>query len=316
MSFPIEEKLLISFEIFSFILYFIIIIYLNLNYKKNNDLFSISFIIQFTFNGICDFMSALSVIMYRKVAIWGWLREYYIENNWVTWAYTLTFYQFTSLTITGNFLITLNRYMTITNPIFYKIKWTFKVAIFIIIFQTVICFGVYTHLYFVSSVFVYDPSIPTWYFTKSKWIYSLYDSICLITICWISAIATGLLNVLICLKYNKIFKSSLGNKKNSKIPLFIFTLLTSSILFITAIQQTIRLRSAIRQERWLRNLMNYYFFYILPLLSCVHAYLMIFLSKQIRNDFYFYFKKYILRRKIPKVNSTIQTTKWREKIVI
>ncbi|CEF64356.1 7TM GPCR, serpentine receptor class g (Srg) family-containing protein [Strongyloides ratti] len=249
--------------------------------------------------------------MYRKIAIWGWLRDYYNENKWVTWAYSIMFYQFTSLTITGNFIITLNRYLTMANPVFYKNKWTCKVAIFVIIIQIIVCFGTYTHLYFVGAVFIYDPKTPIWYFTKSSWTYSLYDSIGLVTICWFSAIATGILNFQICLRYNRIFKSATGVKKKNRTSLFIFMLLTSTFLFITSIQQTVRLKSAIKHERFLRNLMNYYFFYILPLLSCIHAYLMIFLSKQIRNDFYFYFSKYVLRRKVQKVTSIVQTTRWK-----
>uniref|UniRef100_A0A0N5B6L7 Serpentine receptor class gamma n=1 Tax=Strongyloides papillosus TaxID=174720 RepID=A0A0N5B6L7_STREA len=310
MPFPIEEKLLLSFEIFSFTLYFIIIIYLNLHYKKNKEFFSLPFIIQFTFNGICDLVSASSVIFFRKIAIWGWLRDYFEENDWVTILYRLVFYQFTSLTITGNFLITLNRYMTMANPIFYKNKWTPNFAICIVILQILVCFGIFSHLYFVDAVFVYDASIPTWYFTKSKWIYSLFDSICLTSISWFSAIGTGVLNFKICLQYSKIMKSAVGSKRKNKICLFVFTLITCTFLYITAIQQTVRLKSAIDKDRRLRNLMNYYFFYMLPMLSCIHAYLMIFLSRKIREDFFSWFYRCILGREFTTVTSIGQPSKW------
>uniref|UniRef100_A0A0K0ED18 Serpentine receptor class gamma n=1 Tax=Strongyloides stercoralis TaxID=6248 RepID=A0A0K0ED18_STRER len=285
MSIPLYEYFIISFQIISFFFYIIVILILAIDFYNSTENFNPSFTVLFVFNGISDILSTISILVFRKIVEWNIWHEYFINNNIILYFYKLFFFQSIVLSISGYITITFNRFISIYAPITFKNIWTTKISLVIILSQIIICYLCYVHIFFSNIIYVYDNIVKEWYITTEPLYYSIINNIILLIFCVTGTISNTFLNFLIWKKFKNIFKNQ--DKENSKhTTIFLYMCITSFFLTIATVQIALRLNSIIIDNNELRNAINNYFFYSLPLLSSLTPFIMILHSTYLRNTIY------------------------------
>uniref|UniRef100_A0A0K0F3Q4 Serpentine receptor class gamma n=1 Tax=Strongyloides venezuelensis TaxID=75913 RepID=A0A0K0F3Q4_STRVS len=214
--------------------------------------------------------------------------DYYASIECLSIIYILTFYQFQTLLIIGNVILTVNKFFALYEPIFYKICWTKSVSYIIVIFQVVATYLYYSYLYFIGAIFVGD--VDGAYFTKSEWKYILFDKIAFCFICWFSTIIMFILTARIGLKYNKyIFKNN-ESTLLTKFQSFLLMSVSNLILFSLSIISSVTIYATAIDNNDIRLRMNNHNSRILPLLACSAPYCLILSTKSFRDNFWHFLK--------------------------
>uniref|UniRef100_A0A0K0E414 G_PROTEIN_RECEP_F1_2 domain-containing protein n=1 Tax=Strongyloides stercoralis TaxID=6248 RepID=A0A0K0E414_STRER len=280
---PIFEFLILFFQLTSIVIYIFICVYLLSQINKSSNFFQPSFIIHFTFNAIFDFLSSMSILLFRKVTYWGYFHSFYEQNTWISELYKILFFQTITLTISGNIIISVNRFYALYSPVNYSKIWNAKLALIIVLCQIAICYLSYTHLFFTETAYIYDPATNSHQFTTPNANFSLANNGVLLTFCIIGLLITVTLNLKIFQKFRFIFQKGDRKKHGAKITMIIFMILAAIFLLITTVQISIRFYAIKTKNSILKNKINDYFFYSIPILSALQPYLLIFLSNQLRN---------------------------------
>uniref|UniRef100_A0A0N5A6C5 G_PROTEIN_RECEP_F1_2 domain-containing protein n=1 Tax=Parastrongyloides trichosuri TaxID=131310 RepID=A0A0N5A6C5_PARTI len=280
---PTIEFFILIFQVTSIFIYLLICCYLVHQIHNPNNHFQPSFIIHFTCNAFFDTLSSFSILLFRKLTYWGYFYEYFAQNEWGAEAYKYLFFQTITLTISGNIIISVNRFLALYNPINYTRVWNIKVSFLIVFLQVVICYASYIHIFFTDTAFLYDSHTNTYQFTTPNKYFSLANNGVLLSFCVIGIIITTSLNILVFIKFSKIFKKNDKGKYGSKVTMLAFMILASFFLVITAIQLIIRSIAISTNNKPLKDVINNYFFYSIPILSTLQPYLILLLSAQLRN---------------------------------
>uniref|UniRef100_A0A0N5C4Y2 Serpentine receptor class gamma n=1 Tax=Strongyloides papillosus TaxID=174720 RepID=A0A0N5C4Y2_STREA len=303
---PIADLCILIIEAISLILYLIVTIFM-IQSLNTSQAFHTSFIILFVFNGIYGFLSFIILILFWYFPKWGLFMHYYASNEWLSIIYILTFYQFQTLLIIGNVILTVNKFFAVYEPIFYKMCWTKNASYIIVIFQVVVTYLYYSYLYFIGAIFVGD--VDRAYFTKSEWKYILFDKIAFCFICWFSTIIMFILTARIGLKFNKyIFKNN-ESTLLTKFQSFLLMSVSNLILFSLSVISSVTIYATAIDNDDTRLRMNNHTSRILPLLACSAPYCLILSTKGFRDNFWHFLKCSALKNKQSKTIVTAYFSK-------
>uniref|UniRef100_A0A0K0FTM7 Serpentine receptor class gamma n=1 Tax=Strongyloides venezuelensis TaxID=75913 RepID=A0A0K0FTM7_STRVS len=240
----------------------------------------------------------------KKITYWGYFCEYFKEHEWGAIAYKFLFFQTITLTISGNIIISINRFYALYSPINYPRIWNHRLAIIIVLCQIIVCYLAYTHILYTKTALLYDHSTNSSQFTTPDKNFSLANNGVLLSFCVVGIIITGILNLKIFKKFNRIFNKMDSGKYGSKLAMISFMVLATFFLIITAVQISVRFYAIKTQNSVLKNIINEYFFYSIPILNTLQPYLLLFLSNQLRKGIMKFLCAIINRNKVINIKTS------------
>uniref|UniRef100_A0A0N5BEJ7 Serpentine receptor class gamma n=1 Tax=Strongyloides papillosus TaxID=174720 RepID=A0A0N5BEJ7_STREA len=284
MPFTISDYITCSIQIISLIAYLLVIFLLISSIYHKTAGISTEFYIHFVANGVVDILSNVLDICIRRFLTWGCFLEFYHSYLWIGTISPIVYYSTMGNCAVGILIITLNRFLQMNFPLFYKSFWNKKVTIIMIFFQIITPYISYIYLVNFKVTLVYSEERDYFYHSmkdqKASWLNSLVMCI------WSGStfIISFVMNILNIRKYKEIMdKKKKSGSPTSKVYVYSFyCCIISTSLLMVFINSSIKLYAVEFANKSLKELANFNFEWIILLMTCSHPFLIIILSRDIR----------------------------------
>uniref|UniRef100_A0A0K0E2I3 Serpentine receptor class gamma n=1 Tax=Strongyloides stercoralis TaxID=6248 RepID=A0A0K0E2I3_STRER len=292
VHFTAFDAFLISFDVISFIIYFMISIIFSIKLLKKSKARSepSTFELHFIVNFIFDVIQTSIIIFYQKFLHWGLFTDFYMEHKWVEKWYAPMLYSSIASAILGNMVCVINRYVALCHCTFYMKKWTLNWSYLLIITQTILPFIMFSFNFWFKAEKVYAASLKVYIFMVTDPTVSMINNGLISFLSGVASIITISMNLIIISKYDKLMNNITKNEKSKRISMLFYAIFITLTLAALSIQQSVRLFFVFYKYQIGLYLVTYYLFIIVPLIGCVQPYILLILSKSVRKDFgRFYF---------------------------
>uniref|UniRef100_A0A0K0E4U2 G-protein coupled receptors family 1 profile domain-containing protein n=1 Tax=Strongyloides stercoralis TaxID=6248 RepID=A0A0K0E4U2_STRER len=312
MVFTTLDIFICLIQLISFIIYSMVIVFLIfLIYRGNRDT-STEFYIHFIVNGFVDILSNIFDILIRRLLVWGLYHEFFESYLWVGNLSPIIYYSTVANCEIGTVIITFNRYMQMHYPLKYKIFWTKRVTIIMVLLQIITPYLSYIYLVNYKVTLLYSEE-------KHYYYHSMIDKTASWNNSFIMCIWSGstfllafFMNIFNIKKYIQIVLKNKNNSKSlsSKIYLYsMYCLLISISLLLVFLNSCIKLYAVINNLKSLKEQASNNYEWIILLMTCCHPFLILILSKELRRKFLTFYSIHNTLKVTPLALNTINNSK-------
>uniref|UniRef100_A0A0N4ZLA8 G_PROTEIN_RECEP_F1_2 domain-containing protein n=1 Tax=Parastrongyloides trichosuri TaxID=131310 RepID=A0A0N4ZLA8_PARTI len=284
------DIIFLIFKIISIILYFFVMWFIYRKEMKEDTESNKSFYINFIINGFVDSFDILMMTFLLDVTRWGWFYEYFKYNEeFIRWSPIFSYLPIFWCEM-GNLIITFNRFVALNFPFKYKLYWTKKVTIFLILIQFLLPLIVYHYLIGEQTKMNYLEECNCYSLSMASSVISQKNNITATIYTHTVFILTFVMSICNIIKFKKFAKNKHSNKESrTMLPFVLYcSIICFSTLFL-ALAYTIKMVGTILKSENVRANAQSYVTISMLCMTVIHPYLLLFINGRLRKKFFIYY---------------------------